>query len=223
MADPRDFSNAAENIAAPPIAGNITDPAAYGNGVGRSAPGVCSVEAWVQQFRLQYPMGGLVVNLAAVHAGQYIVQATLSIGGIQLTSGLAEAKTLEEAEAIAQAIALERFGLEKLGLAIQRPEAIAPPEEGVPANANHANNDVPAITRAEPADGQVDQGDRPANDHASNGHAANGHTSNGHAANGHTSNGPNGHTSNGHATTPPRRQGWKRSTTHRARLRPWPA
>ncbi len=78
------------------------------------ATAVNQITPWIERFHSQYPMGGLVTMLAQVHGGQYIVQATLSVGGVNLTSGLAEAATLAEAEAIAQGIALDRFGLEKL-------------------------------------------------------------------------------------------------------------
>lgn len=61
-------------------------------------------------FRQQYPQGGLVSELAAIEHGQYIVRVLVQQGGVTLSSGLAAATSVEEAEDLARARALNLLG-----------------------------------------------------------------------------------------------------------------
>ncbi|NJN72456.1 MAG: hypothetical protein HC799_06375 [Limnothrix sp. RL_2_0] len=61
-------------------------------------------------FRQQYPAGGLVSELAAIEHGQYIVRVLVQQGGVTLSSGLAAATSVEEAEDLARARALNLLG-----------------------------------------------------------------------------------------------------------------
>jgi hypothetical protein len=61
-------------------------------------------------FRQQYPQGGLVSELAAIEHGQDVVRVLVQQGGVTLSSGLAAATSVEEAEDLARARALNLLG-----------------------------------------------------------------------------------------------------------------
>lgn len=61
-------------------------------------------------FRQQYPQGGFVSELAAIEHGQYIVRVLVQQGGVTLSSGLAAASSVEQAEDLARARALNLLG-----------------------------------------------------------------------------------------------------------------
>lgn len=61
-------------------------------------------------FRQQYPQGGLVSELAAIEHGQYIVRVLVQQGSVILSSGLAAATSVEQAEDLARARALNLLG-----------------------------------------------------------------------------------------------------------------
>ncbi|MGB2926895.1 MAG: hypothetical protein WBB82_16465 [Limnothrix sp.] len=59
-----------------------------------------------ENFRQQYPQGGIVSDLATVEHGQYIVRVLLQNNGVTLASGLAAAPVVEQAEDLARGRAL---------------------------------------------------------------------------------------------------------------------
>jgi hypothetical protein len=63
-----------------------------------------------ESFRQQYPQGGLVSELAAIEHGQYVVRVLVNNEGRTLTSGLAAAASVEQAEDLARARALALLG-----------------------------------------------------------------------------------------------------------------
>jgi hypothetical protein len=63
-----------------------------------------------ESFRQQYPQGGLVSELAAIEHGQYVVRVLVKNEGRTLTSGLAAAASVEQAEDLARARALALLG-----------------------------------------------------------------------------------------------------------------
>ena len=64
----------------------------------------------LNQFRTQYPEGGLVTELLSIHDGQYVVRAVASHKGITLGSGLASSVDVQIAEDKARDRALAVFG-----------------------------------------------------------------------------------------------------------------
>lgn len=82
-------------------------------------------------FRQQYPAGGLVSELAAIEHGQYIVRVLVQQGGVTLSSGLAAATSVEQAEDLARARALSLL------------DGTANPVMGSPAGAVTPKKQVP--------------------------------------------------------------------------------
>lgn len=63
------------------------------------------------QFRMHYPKGSLVTELAAIDHGKYIVRCLVQVEGTPLVTGLAAAETVELAEDRARSRALALLGL----------------------------------------------------------------------------------------------------------------
>ena len=64
------------------------------------------------QFRDRYPTGGLISKLLQIHDGHYIVQVSLEVDGVTLSTGMAAAPTVEEAEDRARTRAFDTLGLD---------------------------------------------------------------------------------------------------------------
>ncbi len=52
----------------------------------------------LNQFRVLYPQGSIISELAAISNGKYVVRVLLQIDGVTLATGLAAAETVEQAE-----------------------------------------------------------------------------------------------------------------------------
>ena len=103
-------------------------------------------------FRQQYPQGGLVSELAAIEHGQYVVRVLVQNDGVTLSSGLAAAASVEQAEDQARARALGLLASGS-GMAAPRPAkkaapAIATPPIPVPSPTSMP---VPAPAAPKPA------------------------------------------------------------------------
>lgn len=87
-----------------------------------------------ESFRQQYPQGGLVSELAAIDHGQYVVRVLVQHDGRTLTSGLAAAGSVEQAEDLARSRALALLGGSVRSGNV--PQAIAPgvaPSQSAPS------------------------------------------------------------------------------------------
>lgn len=68
------------------------------------------------QFRAMYPAASLITDLLTVQNGRYVVRASVVIGGLTLSTGLAESASIEDAEDRARGRSLQVLGLPALGL-----------------------------------------------------------------------------------------------------------
>lgn len=64
------------------------------------------------QFQARYPSGSLTADLLDIRGDQYIVKATIQVGGTVIATGMAAEKSLEAAEDRARLRALEVLGLQ---------------------------------------------------------------------------------------------------------------
>ena len=85
----------------------------------------------LNQFRTQYPEGGLVTELLSIHDGQYVVRAVASHKGITLGSGLASSVDVQIAEDKARDRALAVLGIfaDEAQSADTPSAPISPPQE----------------------------------------------------------------------------------------------
>jgi len=89
------------------------------------------------QFRIHYPKGSLITELAAIDHGQYIVRCLVQVDGTTLVTGLAAAQTIEVAEDQARSRALAVLGIDltttpaETKTSLPNPDA-APPLPAVP-------------------------------------------------------------------------------------------
>lgn len=89
------------------------------------------------QFRIHYPKGSLITELAAIDHGQYIVRCLVQVDGTTLVTGLAAAQSIEAAEDQARSRALAVLGIdpttapEETKPALSNPE-VSPPLPSVP-------------------------------------------------------------------------------------------
>lgn len=70
-----------------------------------------SLSTLAEQFRQRYPMGALVSELLTVHQNEYVVRASVSVGGTVCATGMAAASTVEVAEDRAKERALKLLGI----------------------------------------------------------------------------------------------------------------
>ncbi|MEB3338933.1 MAG: hypothetical protein VKJ46_15795, partial [Leptolyngbyaceae bacterium] len=75
------------------------------------------------QFQSRYPMGCLTSELLQIHQGNYVVRASVQVGGVTLATGMAAAEALEVAEDRARIRALE-----VMGIRVPVPTPPSPPE-----------------------------------------------------------------------------------------------
>jgi hypothetical protein len=74
------------------------------------------IHSLLTQFRTRYPMGSLVSELLMIHDGNYIVRASVQMGGTTLATGLASVADVEAAEDRAKVRALEALGIQSSSL-----------------------------------------------------------------------------------------------------------
>lgn len=70
--------------------------------------------ALLAQFQARYPNASLVAELLTMHENQFVVRALVQIGGAALTSGMAAATDVEQAEDRAKLRALEMLTLQPI-------------------------------------------------------------------------------------------------------------
>lgn len=75
-------------------------------------PSPASLPTLVEQFRQRYPMGALVSELLTVHQNDYVVRASVQMGGVIYATGMAAANTIEVAEDRAKERVLKVLGLD---------------------------------------------------------------------------------------------------------------
>lgn len=63
------------------------------------------------QFRSHYPTGSLISELLQIHQGDYLVRASVQVGGVTLATGMAAAPTIELAEDRARERAIAVLGI----------------------------------------------------------------------------------------------------------------
>jgi hypothetical protein len=61
-------------------------------------PNPSNLSALAEQFRQRYPVGAIVSELLTVHQNEYVVRASVQIGGTICATGMAAASTIESAE-----------------------------------------------------------------------------------------------------------------------------
>lgn len=124
--------------------------------------------ALLTQFQARYPNASLVAELLTTHDNQFVVRALVQLGGAALTSGMAAATDIEQAEDRAKLRALEMLALQPIApiepfpvrpeptlqsgydlqLRVTAPEpAIAPVESPISLSADFS----PALPVMEPA------------------------------------------------------------------------
>ncbi len=65
----------------------------------------------LNQFQHRYPTGTLISELLTIHQGQYVVRVVVQVGGSVMTTAMAAAESVEQAEDRAKLRALEAIGL----------------------------------------------------------------------------------------------------------------
>ncbi|MBD2092828.1 hypothetical protein H6F67_23540 [Microcoleus sp. FACHB-1515] len=101
------------------------------------------------QFQARYPNASLVAELLTMHENQFVVRALVQIGGAALTSGMAAAIDIEQAEDRAKLRALEMLSLQPIAPI----EPFSRPEPAVQSGYDlqlRVTAPEPAIAPAEP-------------------------------------------------------------------------
>ena len=100
-------------------------------------------------FRQQYPQGGLVSELTAIEHGQYVVRVLVQNDGVTLSSGLAAAASVEQAEDQARVRALGLLAGGS-GIAAPRPTKKAAPAIATPPIPVPSPTSMPVPSPAKP-------------------------------------------------------------------------
>lgn len=74
-----------------------------------------SLPSMLGQFRVRYPMGNLLTELVTVHDGQYVVRASVVMGGTVWATGMAAATQVEAAEDRAKIRAIATLDVSPIG------------------------------------------------------------------------------------------------------------
>ena len=95
----------------------------------------------IEQFRQRYPLGSLTSELLKIYHGKYLVQASVQVDGIILSTGMGEGETIEQAEDAARKRAIAALALESN--TIPTPIDTTTPQKSSPATAQPTMAAVP--------------------------------------------------------------------------------
>jgi hypothetical protein len=123
----------------------------------------------LSQFRSCYPHGSLISELVQIDHGKYIVRALVQVEGVTLSTGLAAADTVEQAEDNARARALALLDLNKPSAPLPLPQesrdSASPPAHDPAAPVTPAQDDfVPRRARGNRAAAPITHTPLPSND-----------------------------------------------------------
>ncbi|HEY9624254.1 MAG TPA: hypothetical protein V6C78_28115 [Crinalium sp.] len=97
------------------------------------SPSSSSLQHLVAQLQNRYPMGSLTSELLTVHQGQYVVRATVQVGGVLLATGMAAAADIEQAEDRAKIRALETLIPQSISQTVSvAPSTLPQPQPEIP-------------------------------------------------------------------------------------------
>lgn len=83
-----------------------------------------SIHTLLTQFRTRYPMASLVSEVLMVHDGNFVVRASVQLGGTTIATGLAAIADVEAAEDRAKVRALEALGIQSSNLFLSTPPTL---------------------------------------------------------------------------------------------------